>query len=303
MIEKVKEIMSEISVAQIKWSLRRLYWGLPKKFLVLEVGSGGNPCPRSDILVDYSTGEHEKSRGLVSDRPVFLCAGEELPFTDKQFDFVISFHNLEHSKNPRKFLNEMQRVAKAGYIETPSSAHEVLFPYKFHSSLIWKDNDKLHIKMKSHWDDPLRVDLSKSLMTNLTATKEFIGFYRNNPRVFNTSFYWNDNINFEIHNEGISQSWEDSDKYQEYAHQLAGNSIKSKLRNIIPRYIRKIMGYSKRNVDILSLLKCVACSETNYKKIENKDSVDFVCKSCGSIVSQKYNFFHSNEFTTLGKEQ
>ena len=41
-----------ISLRKIKWTLRRVNVTVGKNALVLEVGSGGNPYPRANVLVD-----------------------------------------------------------------------------------------------------------------------------------------------------------------------------------------------------------------------------------------------------------
>jgi hypothetical protein len=50
---------------------------------------------------------------------------EKLPFADKEFDFVYSRHVLEDSWNPFALCEEMSRVGKSGYIETPSPIVEL----------------------------------------------------------------------------------------------------------------------------------------------------------------------------------
>ena len=49
---------------------------------------------------------------------------ELLPYTYKQVDFLYSRHTLEDLHNPLHLCREMNRVAKAGYIEVPSPASE-----------------------------------------------------------------------------------------------------------------------------------------------------------------------------------
>ena len=286
--------LSEMSIPQLRWGLRRLYWGLPREDLVLEVGSGGNPCPRSDVLVDYSLAEHEGSRELVADRPTFLCAVESLPFKDKQFDFVISFHSLEHSKNPEAYLNELERVAKAGYIETPSSTHEMFFPYKFHRSLVSVENGRLKIKRKSRWDEPFSEHEREELNSELTSTKEFLRFYRRHPRLFTTQYYWKDAINYEL--EGIPGEWRNTKKYDKYAHHLSGYSIKAKLRKMVPEIIRKIMRYSRRKIEIANLLKCARCGHKEVFEIKSLDHSDYKCQQCGSVIKEQGNIFFSENF-------
>ncbi|MGB0178027.1 MAG: methyltransferase domain-containing protein, partial [Owenweeksia sp.] len=46
--------------------------------------------------------------------------------------YVICEQVLEHVEHPDKFLNEMSRVAKKGYLETPSLIGEYLIPKRSH---------------------------------------------------------------------------------------------------------------------------------------------------------------------------
>ena len=101
--------------------------------LVLEVGSGDSPCPRSDVLLDLTLENHERVGGhTVVDRPFVLGTVERLPFRDKAFDYVIAFHVLEHTADPVALLGELQRVARGGYIETPSFWWERMTPLTMH---------------------------------------------------------------------------------------------------------------------------------------------------------------------------
>ena len=43
-----------------------------------------------------------------------ICVGEDLPFTDEQFDFVFCFAVLEHTKRPWLAVDELIRVTKPG---------------------------------------------------------------------------------------------------------------------------------------------------------------------------------------------
>lgn len=103
--------------------------------LVLEIGSGNNPNPRSDILCDrYLTDDSERAGGfkIRVDRPFIVCDGYHLPFADHTFDYVICSHILEHMDEADLFLKEIARVAKAGYIEVPRDISERLFGWPFH---------------------------------------------------------------------------------------------------------------------------------------------------------------------------
>ncbi len=82
---------------------------------MLEVGSGGNPYARADVLLDaYEETRERHWAPLIADRPLVLGFVEDLPFHDHAFDFMIASHVLEHSARPERFLAELQRVARAG---------------------------------------------------------------------------------------------------------------------------------------------------------------------------------------------
>jgi SAM-dependent methyltransferase len=50
---------------------------------------------------------------------------ERLPYDDQSVDFVYSRHTIEDLANPQHLLSEIRRVAKAGYLETPSPQAEL----------------------------------------------------------------------------------------------------------------------------------------------------------------------------------
>ena len=94
------------------WACRRLYCPVPASALVLEVGSGGSPYFRANVLIDaYADTRERHWAPFITDRPSVLGMGEALPFRDKCFDFVIASHVLEHSANPEIFF---ARIAECG---------------------------------------------------------------------------------------------------------------------------------------------------------------------------------------------
>lgn len=56
-------------------------------------------------------------------------AREKLPFADKSFDICLCTHTLEDLYNPFLVLEEMARVAKRGYIATPSRGADMVFSH------------------------------------------------------------------------------------------------------------------------------------------------------------------------------
>jgi SAM-dependent methyltransferase len=49
-----------------------------------------------------------------------ICDPKPFPYPDKYFDFVVASHILEDVRDPVRVCQELSRVAKAGYVETPS---------------------------------------------------------------------------------------------------------------------------------------------------------------------------------------
>ena len=103
--------------------------------LVLDVGGWAVPFARADWVIDlmpYATrgrygvpqgGEEERfDAGRWVERDI--CAREPWPFADGQFDFAICAQTLEDVRDPVWVCSELNRVAKAGYVEVPSRLAE-----------------------------------------------------------------------------------------------------------------------------------------------------------------------------------
>lgn len=119
---------------------------IKKRYNVLEVGPGHNPSYRSNTIVERFIDSNYHRCGDVKIYPhqkLINANGENLPFNNKEFDYVICNQVLEHTDDPEKFIKEQFRVAKRGYIETPSLLGEFLFPKKSHKWIILEIDGKL----------------------------------------------------------------------------------------------------------------------------------------------------------------
>ncbi|MFA7493824.1 MAG: class I SAM-dependent methyltransferase [Proteiniphilum sp.] len=137
---------------KIRTPLDRYDLGIRKKDKVLEVGPGHNPCYRSNVIVEKFVDMNYHRSGNVKLYPhqTFVNAdGENLPFKDKEFDYIICNQVLEHADNPSQFIKEHCRVAKRGYMETPSLIGEFLFPKASHKWVILDIDTKLVLFEKS----------------------------------------------------------------------------------------------------------------------------------------------------------
>ncbi len=175
---------------------------IKRKDRVLEVGGGHDPHPRSNVVVDkYVDSNFHRCGDLkVLKHQKFLAAdGENLPFKDKEFDYVICCHVLEHVEDPVKFLSEQFRVAKRGYIETPSLLGERLFPKESHKWTLHEMNDILYLVEKKKINFEVNYDLCE--LTQDYLPKHSIGFkivQRTHPTLESVCIEWEHNFEYVV---------------------------------------------------------------------------------------------------------
>lgn len=111
---------------------------------VLEIGPGATPHSRSDVLLELQyTSEEQRvaqygsSNQLNTNKEIVYYDGKEFPFKDKQFDYVICSHVLEHVDDVESFLQEIQRVATKGYLEFPTIYYDYLFNFNVHVNVLF----------------------------------------------------------------------------------------------------------------------------------------------------------------------
>jgi SAM-dependent methyltransferase len=110
---------------------------------VLEIGPGATPYFRSDVFLELNY-EDESNRiaqsghvGILkTDKPIIYYDGGVFPFQDKEFDYVICSHVLEHVPDASFFLNEIQRVGKKGYLEYPTIYYDYMYNFPEHQLFI-----------------------------------------------------------------------------------------------------------------------------------------------------------------------
>lgn len=165
--------------------------------LVLEVGSGSSPWPRSDVLLDRyyvdETGQRGGGEIFRDRRPMVVAAGERLPFKDKAFDFVYCSHVIEHAEDIGSMLNEMSRVAKAGFIECPNPILERILDQEHHNWYITNVNGSLLITPKN-----LENNVSTRVDRFFFHMMSDYFIVRHNWELFVTRMHWQGRIQFEI---------------------------------------------------------------------------------------------------------
>lgn len=262
----VMMFMRRLGFHSLAWSLRRLHVPVPASALVLEVGSGGNPYFRANVLIDaYEVTRERHYVPLVADRPTVLGYAERLPFKDKVFDFVIASHVLEHSANPKLFLSELERVAKSGYIEVPDALMERLNPYLDHRLEITERDNRLVIRKKKAWrTDPELVELYEQGAHKVIAGK-VIPLH---PFEFHVRHYWTGRIRYDIVNENDDASWPAPHSNSP----LGETSFRAKLQANVLYLIRRLFSQNKRNriLDVVALLRCPECQQGSLSQDDGR---------------------------------
>ena len=113
---------------RFSYQSRYVDFGIKEGEKVLDIGSGGFPFPLATHLADlYEKDTPHRHEPLVRDgRPFDACDIEALPYEDKEFDFAYCSHVLEHVPCPAKACEEIMRVGKRGYIETPTRMSDIM---------------------------------------------------------------------------------------------------------------------------------------------------------------------------------
>jgi len=233
--------------------------------LVLEIGSGHNPKPRSDVLCDKLP-EDDAQRGgkIIQDRPFITADGQYLPFADKSFDYIISCHVLEHTESPALFLSELMRVGKAGYIETPTEIGEKLYGWEYHKWVLKNDSGKLIIKKKT------KDSQFGQLFHHLYATDHnYARFHTTHHNLFLIQYEWYGKIDYEIVESSDDLiDLNDVEVVKSLANAQANAGISELIKGVVPSNLRQFakkaivkgQGRSKRTLkDIQKIIVCPLC--------------------------------------------
>tara|TARA_B100000035_G_scaffold305561_1_gene306534 strand:- start:257 stop:916 length:660 start_codon:yes stop_codon:yes gene_type:complete len=158
---------------------------------ILDLGcSNVNFWPEANHFADIHDYENDfKIKNLKFTK---IEPDKKLPFKDKEFDYVVCAHVIEHVNDPIFFKKEIERIGKSGYIELPTRLNdnmvfgcdEEIFGHKW-----WFEFD----------DDEKKLVFSKKI----NAIEQFVsvGSIFDLTEIFDDSFiiqtYWNESIEME----------------------------------------------------------------------------------------------------------
>jgi SAM-dependent methyltransferase len=167
--------------------------------LVLDVGGGHAPFSRADLIVekDLFKGGHRDGKQIpVKGVNRFIVGDiEYLPFKDKSFDFLFCSHVLEHVTNPARACEELMRVARRGYIETPRKWTEFFAGHPSHMWLVDTVDGKLVFERRRYLDSPFLNFMLPQVWKNSELYERALTTFRNITCV---QFYWEGSFEFII---------------------------------------------------------------------------------------------------------
>tara|TARA_B110000259_G_C13804237_1_gene317983 strand:+ start:16 stop:627 length:612 start_codon:yes stop_codon:yes gene_type:complete len=88
---------------------------------ILDIGCGYNANKFANVICDVQDlSNHYQNKKFTK------LIEKKLPFKDKEFDFVVASHVMEHVEDVEFFIKELERVSKQGYIELPTMLEDNL---------------------------------------------------------------------------------------------------------------------------------------------------------------------------------
>ena len=116
---------------------------------ILDIGCGYNANKFAKVICDV-----QDLSNHYQDKKFIRLTEKKLPFKDKEFDFVVASHVMEHVEDIDFFIKELERVSKKGYIELPTM---------FEDNLVF-ENKKDHLWHMDFDDVENKLLISKKVL-------------------------------------------------------------------------------------------------------------------------------------------
>ena len=130
---------------------------------VLDIGCGFRPNPYATTIADI-----QDFSGFYKEKNFIKLTDKRLPFKNKEFDYVIASHVIEHVDDFEYFIKEIERISSQGYIELPTRLGDNLVFENKYDHIWWfiydDDNNKLIASKKNQLVEPfITVSTAKYL--------------------------------------------------------------------------------------------------------------------------------------------
>ena len=152
---------------------------------VLDIGCGYTAHHNASVICDV-----QDLSDFYKDKKFIRLNEKTLPFKDKEFDFVIASHVLEHVDDVNFFIKELERISTKGYIELPTILED---------NLVF-ENKKDHLWHMDFDDVELNLLISKKIqyfepILTVSTIKRLNEIFR---KSFILELYWQNKIDYKI---------------------------------------------------------------------------------------------------------
>ena len=154
---------------------------------ILDIGCGYRAHPKANIISDV-----QDFSNFYRGREFVKINEKKLPFKDKEFDFVIASHVIEHVQDFEFFIKELERISSKGYIELPTRLGDNLVFENKNDHIWWflfdDINQQLIASKKNQILEPF---------LNVSLSKKFEQIFRES---FVIELIWENKIDYTINN-------------------------------------------------------------------------------------------------------
>tara|TARA_Y100000768_G_C23782688_1_gene588813 strand:- start:5 stop:616 length:612 start_codon:yes stop_codon:yes gene_type:complete len=152
---------------------------------ILDIGCGYTAHKNANVICDV-----QDLSNFYKDRNFVKLQDKTLPFKDREFDFVITSHVIEHVEDVNYFIKELQRISSKGYIELPTILEDNLV-FENKNDHIWHMefddvNHQLLIKKRVQYLEPVLT---------VSVAKKFSKYFRQSLIL---ELLWENSIEFNI---------------------------------------------------------------------------------------------------------
>lgn len=165
---------------------------------VLDIGGGSNPFSKATVVTEphLENNAHRSGLSIKTGVDYIQCVAEKLPFADKYFDFAIARQVFEHVNSPKDACDEMMRVAKRGFIETPYKNFELMFgPNPSHNWFVSVVDNVLIFERRNFVRHPFRHPGMSAVPSSPEG--QFL-LHWELKNVTNVQFYWEDSFEYKV---------------------------------------------------------------------------------------------------------
>ena len=160
------------------------------KWKILDIGCGYTAHKNANVVCDI-----QDFSDFYNDKKFVKLSDKVLPFKDKEFDFVISSHVIEHVTDVDFFIKELERISNKGYIELPTILED---------NLVF-ENKKDHLWHTEFDDVENQLVISKKIqflepLLTVSSIKKLSKYFRQSLIL---ELYWENSINFRMVNKKI----------------------------------------------------------------------------------------------------